>query len=165
MIAYALSKTGELTLAEPDQALPVSTSKASSPTSHRTIAAVFLLGVFSKRVTATAAITGMVGGFLVGMLRLVAEINKDSLDGALLAFASINFLHFAALLFVFCVVLMVVVSRFTEPPSEEKLRGLTYETTGEAEAARSRATWSKLDVTLTMVLVAMVAGVMLYFRG
>ena len=85
------------------------------------IAAVFLLGVFSKRVTATAAITGMVGGFLVGMLRLVAEINKDSLDGALLAFASINFLHFAALLFVFCVVLMVVVSRFTEPPSEEKL--------------------------------------------
>ena len=123
------------------------------------------MGVFSKRVTATAAITGMVGGFLVGMLRLVAEINKDSLDGALLAFASINFLHFAALLFVFCVVLMVVVSRFTEPPSEEKLRGLTYETTGEAEAARSRATWSKLDVTLTMVLVAMVAGVMLYFRG
>lgn len=129
------------------------------------IAAVFLLGVFTKRVTATAAITGMVGGFLVGMLRLVAEINKESLDGALLAFASINFLHFATLLFVFCVVLMVVVSRFTEPASEEKLRGLTYATTGEAEAARSRATWSKLDVALSLVLVAMVAAVMLYFRG
>lgn len=68
------------------------------------IAAVFLLGVFFKRITSTAAISALVGGFAIGMLRLIAEINKASLDGVLLTFASINFLHFAVFLFLFCVV-------------------------------------------------------------
>lgn len=129
------------------------------------IAAVFLGGVFSKRITATAAITGMVGGFGVGMLRLLAELNKDSLDGALLWFASINFLHFAALLFWFCIALMVIVSRFTKPPSDEQLSGLTFQTTTPDQAANSRRTWSAVDVALSLFLVATVAAVMLYFTG
>jgi len=129
------------------------------------IAAVFLLGVFSKRITARAAITGMVGGFAVGMLRLLAELNKDALDGALLAFATINFLHFAALLFVFSVVVMVCVSWFTDAPSEAQIRGLTFQTTTDAQATTSRGTWNAIDVALSVTLVALVAAVMIYFRG
>ena len=136
------------------------------------IAAVFLAGVFSKRMTATAAITGMVGGFGVGMLRLLAELNKDSLDGALIWFASINFLHFAALLFWFCIIIiiiiiimMVIVSRFTKSPSDEQLSGLTFQTTTADQAASSRRTWSAVDVALSVILVAIVAAVMLYFTG
>ena len=129
------------------------------------IAAVFLAGVFSKRMTATAAITGMVGGFGVGMLRLLAELNKDSLDGALIWFASINFLHFAALLFWFCIIMMVIVSRFTKSPSDEQLSGLTFQTTTADQAASSRRTWSAVDVALSVILVAIVAAVMLYFTG
>ena len=129
------------------------------------IAAVFLLGVFFKRFTAPAAISALVGGFAIGMLRLIAEINKASLDGVLLTFASINFLHFAIFLFLFCVVLMIVVSSLTKAPSEEQLAGLTFETTSAGEKEKSRATWSKMDVTLSAILVAVVVVIVLYFRG
>ena len=99
------------------------------------------------------------------MLRLIAEINKASLDGVLLTFASINFLHFAIFLFLFCVVLMIVVSLLTKAPSEEQLAGLTFETTSAGEKEKSRATWSKMDVTLSAILVAVVVVIVLYFRG
>jgi SSS family solute:Na+ symporter len=129
------------------------------------IAAVFLLGVFFKRITASAAISALASGFVLGMLRLVAEINKASLDGALLTFASINFLHFAVYLFLFCVMLMIVVSLLTPAPSEEKLAGLTFQTTSTGEKEKSRATWSKMDVLLSAILVAVVVAIVLYFRG
>jgi len=129
------------------------------------IAAAFLLGVFSRRITATAAVSGMIGGFLLGMLRLLAELNKASLGGALLAFASINFLHFAALLFLLCVAWMVVVSRFTRAPSDAQIEGLTYQTTTAEQQRSSRATWTRLDLVLSIVLVGLVALVMLVFRG
>jgi SSS family solute:Na+ symporter len=66
------------------------------------IAAVFLLGVFSKRVTPAAGYWGLVVGFIIGMLRLVLTIFRNSLpEGTLLArLAAINWLHFCVLLFV-----------------------------------------------------------------
>ena len=88
------------------------------------IAAVFLLGVFSKRINARGALVALVGGFLVGMARLVAELNKESLDGALLTFAEINFLHFAILLFAISCSLLVIGSLTSPPPSAEQLDGL-----------------------------------------
>ena len=45
------------------------------------IAAVFLLGVFWKRINGKGAITTLVGGFVLGMLRLVLELNKSHLSG------------------------------------------------------------------------------------
>ncbi len=44
------------------------------------IAAVFLLGVFSKRMNSRGAIASLVTGFVLGMGRLVAEIFKDRLE-------------------------------------------------------------------------------------
>ena len=129
------------------------------------IAAAFLLGVFSRRITAAAAVTGMLAGFFVGALRLVAELNKASLDGVPLAFASINFLHFAALLFLFCVALMIVVSCFTSAPSAAQIEGLTYQTTTAEQKRSSRSTWTRTDLALSVVLVGLVALVMLAFRG
>ncbi|MGH7445384.1 MAG: sodium:solute symporter, partial [Longimicrobiales bacterium] len=109
------------------------------------IAAVFLLGVFWKRVNASGAMAALLGGFVIGMLRLVAELNAGALgEGWLLAFASINFLHFAACLFVFCSVLAVLVSLVTPPPPAEKTAGLTYQTDTppvlDAEMTRTRRT-------------------------
>ena len=68
------------------------------------IAAVFFLGLFWKRVNTAGAMTVLVGGFLVGMTRLLAELNSGSLSGWALAFAEINFLHFCSLLFLASVV-------------------------------------------------------------
>src|SRR5215212_6000585 len=58
------------------------------------IAAVFLLGVFSKRINAKGASGAMVIGFVIGVIRIILELNKESLTGFLHSFATVNFLYF-----------------------------------------------------------------------
>ena len=42
------------------------------------IAAVFFLGVFVKRINAYGCMAGLISGFVLGMGRLIAELNKES---------------------------------------------------------------------------------------
>jgi SSS family solute:Na+ symporter len=94
------------------------------------IAAVFLLGLFWTRVNARGAMAALGTGFVLGASRLTLELNGGGLSGLAHSYATMNFLHFAALLFAICVVVMVLVS-FTAPaPSREQLAGLTYATAG-----------------------------------
>lgn len=48
--------------------------------------AVFTLGIFSKRITPKAGEWGLIGGFLIGMVRLLTNVITDSgkavMDGA-----------------------------------------------------------------------------------
>ncbi|HSF20038.1 MAG TPA: sodium:solute symporter [Vicinamibacteria bacterium] len=127
------------------------------------IAAVFFLGLFSKRINSQGALACLIGGFVVGMSRLVAELNKDALSGWLFTFADVNFLHFCVLLFVFCALLLIVTSLLTRPPSEESLQGLTYATTVSGDRASSRASWDWTDVMHTVIVVGVVVLVLLYF--
>lgn len=78
------------------------------------IASVFLLGLFMKRLNGIGAMTSLLVGALLGVLRLVLEINKAALSGFALDFAEINFLHFALLMFVICSVILVAVSYVTK---------------------------------------------------
>jgi solute:Na+ symporter, SSS family len=128
------------------------------------IAAVFLLGVMWRRLNASGAMAALLSGFVLGMGRLVAELNKANLDGLLLSFASINFLHFAVLLFAICSVILVTVSLVTPAPSAEKTTGLTY-ATKPATASTSDAGWRARDKMLSMVLMFAVIAVWIYFRG
>ena len=142
------------------------------------IAAVFLVGLLWTRVNARGAIASLATGFVLGVGRLVAELNKESLEGWLLTFAEVNFLHFAIILFVVCVLVLVGVSLTAPAPSAAQLAGLTFATreaggaggaTGEGlsrpvvagDARRSR----RLDIGLSVVLVALVGLVWLYFTG
>lgn len=127
------------------------------------IAAVFLLGLFSKRVNAHGAMAALVGGFGLGMIRLIAELSKDSLGGWLYAFADMNFLHFCIFLFLVCIVVMIVVSLFTPAPALEQIKGLTYATTVAADKARSRSSWNYKDVVLSVVIIIILVLVLLYF--
>ena len=127
------------------------------------IAAVFLLGVFYKRINAKGAMTAMTVGFIIGALRIVLELSKESLSGFLYSFATINFLYFCILLFLFSIALMVVVSLFSPAPSYEQLKGLTYSTTVAEDKERSRASWNKWDVILSLIVVAIIVSVFMYF--
>ncbi|MDX1569220.1 MAG: sodium:solute symporter [Xanthomonadales bacterium] len=145
------------------------------------IAAVFLLGVFYRRVNATGAIACLVTGFVLGIGRLVVELNKSSLAGPLHWYGDINFLHFAILLFVVCSGVLVVVSLLTPTPPDEKIDGLTLARAGEqpgrAEAMQipdadehlpgleSQPAWRRMDLIASVVLIAAVAAVWLMFRG
>jgi SSS family solute:Na+ symporter len=129
------------------------------------IAAVFLLGIFWKRINGPAALTALIGGFVVGMARIFLELNKASLHGALKAFASVNFLYFSIILFVVCIVVMIIVSYLTKKPDYEKLNGLTYATTVALDKAASRATWGWKEVVLSLIVLGIVAFSLIYFGG
>jgi SSS family solute:Na+ symporter len=129
------------------------------------IAAVFLLGIASKRMNAKGAIAALFSGFLLGMGRLVAELSKDSLSGLLYTYADINFLHFAIFLFVVCSMVLVVVSLLTAHAPDEQLAGLTFATAQEAVISGLDAAWRRKDLLLSVLLALCVGAVWLYFTG
>lgn len=126
------------------------------------IAAVFLLGLFWSRLNARGAMASLLTGFVLGMGRLVAELNKAGLEGWAFYYADINFLHFAALLFIVCAAVLVLVSLTAPPPSPEQLAGLTFQTTPPAPA-EARAEGMSLELGLSILLVAVVGLIWLYF--
>lgn len=126
------------------------------------IAAVFLLGVLSKRLNAKGAMAALLAGFVLGMGRLVAELNRGSLTGMLHSYATMNFLHFAIFLFVVCSVILIVVSLVTPPPPAEKVAGLTFAT--KSTTTTSDPKWRLRDRTLSAVLMLCVVAVWIYFR-
>ena len=122
------------------------------------IAAIFLIGVLSKRVNSQGAIAALVTGFVLGIARLILELNKESLSGFLFGYANLNFLHFAFLLFLICTLVLVVVSYFTAQPSAQKVDGLTiHTTTGEGSE------WRKRDFALSLILILFVGVIWIYF--
>ena len=127
------------------------------------IAAVFLLGIFSKRINAKAAIITLITGFVIGALRIALELYKDNLSGILYSFATLNFLYFCIYLFVFSIGLLIIISLSTEKPSETQLNGLTYATTVGEDKAASRASWSKTDVVLSGIVVVIIVATFIYF--
>lgn len=129
------------------------------------IAAVFLFGVFFKRLNAKGAYFAMVAGFIAGLLKLTLQLFQDELQpGSFLhQFASLNFLYFCIYLFLFSVFLMVVVSLFSEKPPDEQIKGLTFATTVAEDRAASRASWNMKDVVLSVIVLAVIVAVFIYF--
>ena len=110
-----------------------------------------------------APITAMVIGFILGLIKLTLELFQKNLTGVLHDFATINFLYFCIYLFLFTIVVMVVVSLLTPKPDEAHIRGLTFATTVAEDKAASRASWNKWDVMLSLIVVAIIVSVFIYF--
>jgi len=123
------------------------------------IAAVFLVGIIWRRANAKGAIAALGMGLLIGISRLIAEMNRTWLTGGLQLFASINFLHFAIILFVVSIAILVLVSLWTDAPDEQHTRDLTLQRRdGRAHADPSRGadlTWSV--IVLCLVVAAWIA--------
>lgn len=123
------------------------------------IAAVFLLGIFIKRLNAQGAMAALFGGFILGVGRLALEMNKASLSGFWYSYADINFLHFAVFLFVVCSTLLIAVSLMTSKPDYEKISAVTHDwskktlLTGEV----------KVDLALSGLLLLIIFAVWGYF--
>ncbi|MBW8199880.1 sodium:solute symporter [Flagellimonas abyssi] len=131
------------------------------------ITAVFLLGIFHKRINAQGAFVTMVVGFIVGAVRIVLELVKDSLnpDSFWFLLGDMNFLSFASWFFLFCIILILVVSYATAPPSEEKLKNLTYATISEEERKDNKNSYNWKDIVISTIIIAIVVYVMIWFNG
>ena len=79
--------------------------------------ALFILGVFWRRATATGAIAGMATGHLAAAVFLVLTVTGTY---------AINFLYLAPILLLIAMAVMVVVSLNTPAPAPEKVDGLTW---------------------------------------
>lgn len=131
------------------------------------ITAVFLLGIFSRRINEQGAMATLWGGLAIGATRLLLELFKERLaPGSLLyQFADINFMHFAILMFIACVVILVAVSLLTAEPAKEQLAGLTFSTITPDQRAAEKNNYSPADVAVSAALIAVIIAILLYFTG
>lgn len=131
------------------------------------IVAVFLMGIFHKRINGQGAFVTLVVGFIVGAFRIVLELTKDSLDpnGLLFKMGDMNFLTFGAWFFLFCILLTITVSLLTKAPTEEKVKNLTFGTITEEEKIKNKNSYTWVDITVSVLVVAIVIGVMIFFNG
>jgi len=92
------------------------------------IAAVFLLGLFFKRLNARGALAALWTGFFLGLGRLIAElyINRLAPGSWIHTFAAINFLHFAIFLFVLCTAVLVLASLTSPAPNKAQIEAVVY---------------------------------------
>jgi len=131
------------------------------------ITAVFLLGIFYKRINGLAAFVTLIVGFIVGGFRIVLELQKDNLDpnGFLFKVGDVNFLTFGAWFFLFCILLAIGVSFLSSIPSIEKVRNLTFQTISAEEKAENKASYNWKDIVVSVLVLAAVGWVMIIFNG
>jgi len=124
------------------------------------IAAVFLLGIFYRRLNAQGAMAALLSGFVLGATRFILELNKTSLtEGTLLYdFATINFLHIAIFLFVICSTILIIVSLMTPAPDLAQIEGITYD-----RNVKTASEGKKLDTLLTVILLVIIIALWIYF--
>ena len=131
------------------------------------ITAVFLLGLFFKRINAKGAVTGLSVGFVLGMAKLVIQalVGGGTITSPqwLVAIGEYNFLFASGWLLGVSVAIVVFVSLFTDAPDEEKIAGLTFATVSAKHKEENRASWNKWDVIGTALVLGLVLAMYLYF--
>jgi SSS family solute:Na+ symporter len=130
------------------------------------IAAVFLLGVVSKKTTPAAGFTGLVVGFTLGMLRLALNIIYKDMETDGLIYRLIvepNWLHYEIALFFIIIILMIIISFFTEKMDPAKIEGLYFGSASAEQRAITRASWNKWDVIHSVIIISVIIAFYIYF--
>jgi SSS family solute:Na+ symporter len=141
------------------------------------IAVCFIFGILSTRLNGAGAFASLMVGFVLGTVRFVLEIldkTRHYESPAVRWLVDMNFLHYAIFMFVVCTVVLIAVSLMTPAPDRRKLAGLTFATVDEKldtavvstspALARETALEHKLNVAFTLLLLATVVGLWIYFR-
>lgn len=82
--------------------------------------------------------------------------------GFFFTIASWNGFNFTALLFLFCLVIVILISLFTTRPTEMQLNYTKYAETA-ADKAATRASWNKWDVIHTVIIISIIVAFYIYF--
>ncbi len=136
---------------------------------------VFVFGIFNRRLNAKGCLAALLVGFALGVFRLAVDTPVSlRLAGFATGYPPGTFLwivnnlyfqYYSLFIFIVSVVVMVVVSYATAPPTSEQLAGLTYGTITPADRASSRASWGAGEVIASAVVLLLILAAYLYFRG
>ncbi len=133
------------------------------------MAAVFILGLFFKRINGPGAVAGLGIGFVVGMIKLTVQAATGGDDPWitspqwLVFVGEYNFLYATGWLLLLSIIVIVGVSLVTPPPKAEQIVGLTFATTTAEQRKENRESWGLLEVALTILVLGLVVGLYLYF--
>ncbi len=137
------------------------------------IAAVFVFGILWKRLNGNGAIYALITGAVLGALRFILELLAK---GGIIEwqgfswYYSMNFLHFAVLLFVISTAVLIVVSLLSDPPVQAKIAGLTFATAEEVKSeyidkmAAKNPLWTRINIAASVVLVLTILTLWTKFR-
>jgi solute:Na+ symporter, SSS family len=142
------------------------------------IAAVFMLGVFNRKITPKAGQWGLIIGALLGLFRLILMIfdpgshfdsvaqklvTDPSLRSGLFMILNVNWLHYCIGLFLFTMLLMAVISFFTPKAEASQLQGLTYFSQSPEQKKETRASWSTIDIITSLIVLGACIAFYIYF--
>ncbi|HNX34791.1 MAG TPA: sodium:solute symporter [Kiritimatiellia bacterium] len=129
------------------------------------IVAVFLLGLCWKRSNLRGAVWGLSLGFFIGMAKLtVNALFRNGTPGTFM-FRVANFqdFYFSGILLLLSL-LIVAVSSLTAPaPDETAIKGACFSTLDAEYRRANRASWNKVDVVASCVVVGLVICAYAYF--
>jgi SSS family solute:Na+ symporter len=136
------------------------------------VTAVFLLGILWKRINAQAAISTLLAGLGLLVLRLGSEIYYQAdraagiaHSGVVYSFATINFAHMAIFMFLFSVALCISVALLTNPPDYARISGLSFGTLTADDRTSARGSLTAADIVFSLILIGIVIGILSYFTG
>jgi solute:Na+ symporter, SSS family len=130
------------------------------------IAAVFLLGILSKRTTPAAGLWGLLVGFTLGMTRLVLNIFSGSIAESSVIYKIFlvhNWLHYEIYLFIVVIALMIIISYFTKQKDHEAISGLTLATVSKDQYAETRSSYNHWDIINSAVIIIFIIAFYIYF--
>ena len=130
------------------------------------IAAVFLLGILSKKVTPAAGLWGLLTGFILGMTRLVLNIFSGSISQTSVIyklFMAHNWLHYEIYLFFTVIILMIIISYFTKQKDHDLISGLTLATVSKDQHFETRSSYNYWDIINSAVIIIFIIIFYIYF--
>lgn len=133
---------------------------------------VFFMGIFNKRLNKEGCLWALCIGLALGVFRLAVDTPAMLLEGFSYSEGSflwivnnIFFQYYSLFIFIVCVVVMFVVSYMTDPPSYQKISGLTYGTLTDEDRKTSRSSWNWVDMASSVGLMVVIILIYLYFTG
>jgi solute:Na+ symporter, SSS family len=132
---------------------------------------VFFFGVFMKRLNGPGCLATLLTGFVMGLVRLIIDTpvklgGTPYEEGSFLwIMNNIFFQYYSLLITIVCIIVFLVVSYATKPPDYAKISGLTFSTLTPQDKLETRASWNAKDVILSVLLVAAIIAIYMYFTG
>lgn len=130
------------------------------------IAAVFLLGILSKKTTPAAGFYGLLIGFVLGMFRLVVNVFKGAVtEGTTFhdIFIAMNTYHYEGIIFAIVIISMIMISYLTQAKEASAIQGLTIGSASAEQRAEVRASWNKWDVINSAIIITVILVFYGYF--